>query len=122
MFTTRTVLAAVIAGILGLIGNAIAITALAGAELMPLILSAGRAFWSVVFALALIPIFARMNRATAWITGIVVLDLLATLSAKLIWGAGAPWGFAFLVNGVYALVATAVYALSARPATPARAH
>ena len=119
MFTTRTILVAAIAGVLGCIANSIAITAMAGAELMPLILSAGREFWSIVFAMALIPIFARMEGAAAWVTGIVVLNLLASLSAKLIWGAGAPWGFVFLVNGAYAVVATAVYALAVRPARTA---
>ncbi|MBJ3763390.1 hypothetical protein ILP92_11600 [Maribius pontilimi] len=111
MFTARNVIVAAIAGILGCIANSIAITVMAGAELMPLILSAGREFWSVVFALALIPIFARMSGAAAWITGFVVLNALASLSAKLIWGAGAPWSFVLTVNGAYAIVAVAVYAV-----------
>ncbi|QFU07782.1 hypothetical protein PARPLA_02069 [Rhodobacteraceae bacterium THAF1] len=116
MFTTRNILIAVVAGILGCIANSIAITVVTGTPVMGLILSAGREFWSVVFALALIPIFARMGGAAAWITGIVVLNLLATLSAKLIWGAAAPWGLVFIFNGIYAIVATAVYALARKPA------
>ena len=112
MFTLRNIIVAAIAGILGCIANSVALTAMAGAPLMPLILSAGREFWSIVFAMALIPIFARMSGGGAWITGFIVLNALATLSAKLIWGAAAPWGFVLIVNGVYAIVAVAVYAVA----------
>ena len=112
MFTTRNILLAVIAGIIGCIANSIAITVATGTPVMGLILSAGREFWSVVFALALIPIFARMGGAAAWVTGIVVLNLLATVTAKIIWGAEAPWGLVFIFNGIYAIVATAIYALA----------
>lgn len=84
---------------------------MAGADPIPLILSAGRQFWSIVFAMALIPIFARVSGVTAWIAGFVALEALASLTAVYIWGAAAPWNFILLVNGVYALVAVAVYAL-----------
>ena len=110
MLTTRNLIVAAIAGILGCIANSIAITALAGAPLMPLIFSLGREFFSILFALSLIPIFARMSGAAAWVTGFVVLEALSSLSAKLVFGAGAPWGFVLLVNGIYAIVAVAVYA------------
>lgn len=111
MFTVRNVIVAAIAGIIGCIANSLAIMAMAGADPVPLILSAGRQFWSIVFAMALIPIFARMSQVTAWITGFVVLDALASLSAVYIWGAGAAWSFILTVNGVYALAAVACYAL-----------
>lgn len=110
MFTTRNLAAAALAGIVGCIANSIAITALAGAPLMPLIFSIGREFFSVVFALALIPIFDRMSGAAAWVTAFVVLEALSSLSAKLVFGAEAPWGFVLLVNGAYALAAIVVYA------------
>jgi len=111
MFTVRNIILAAIAGILGCIANSFAITAMAGADPIPLILSAGRQFWSIVFAMALIPIFARTSGVTAWIAGFVVLEALASLSAVYVWGAAAPWSFILLVNGAYALVAIAVYAL-----------
>ena len=111
MFTVRNVILAAIAGILGCIANSFAISAMAGADPIPLILSPGREFWSIVFAMALIPIFARASGVTAWIVGFVVLDALASLSAVYIWGAAAPWSFILLVNGIYALVTVAVYAL-----------
>lgn len=111
MFTTRTVILAAIAGIIGCIANSLAIMAMAGADPVPLILSAGRQFWSIVFAMALIPIFARMAGVTAWVVGFLVLNALASLSAVYIWGAPAPWSFVLTVNGAYALAAVAVYAL-----------
>ena len=114
MFTTRNILIAAIAGVLGCIANSIAITIATGTPVMGLILSPGREFWAIVFAMALIPIFARMAGAAAWITAFVVLNLLATLSAKIIWGADAPWSMVFLFNGVYAIVATAVYVIGRR--------
>lgn len=111
MFTLRNITVAAIAGILGCICNALAIAVMAGADPTPLFLSAGRQFWSIVFAMALIPIFARMPGVAAWITGFLVLDALASLSAVYIWGAGAPWSFILTVNGAYALAAVVGYAL-----------
>ena len=110
MFTARNIAAAALAGVVGCIANSIAITAIAGAPLLPLIFSLGREFFSVLFALALIPIFARLDGAAAWAVAFVVLNALASLSAKLVFGAQAPWGMVLLFNGVYALAATAVYA------------
>jgi len=112
MFTVRNTILAAIAGILGCIVNSLAIAAIAGGDPLPLILSAGRQFWSIVFAMALIPIFARMSGVTAWIAGFLVLNALASLSAVYIWGAAAPWSFVLTVNGAYALVAVVVYALA----------
>ncbi len=111
MFTARNIILAAIAGILGCIVNSLAITALTGADSIPLILSAGRQFWSIVFAMALIPIFARMSGVTAWISGVLVLEVLASFSAVYIWGAGASWSFVLMVNGAYALVAVVIYVL-----------
>jgi hypothetical protein len=111
MFTIRNIFLAAIAGVLGCIANSLAITAMAGADPFPLILSTGRQFWSIVFAMALIPVFARTSGVTAWIAGFVVLEALASFSAVYIWGAAAPWSFILLVNGAYALLAVVVYAL-----------
>ncbi len=116
MFTTRNVLFAALAGIAGCIANSIAITAVTGAPLLSLIFSPGREFFSVVFAMALIPIFARMSGVAAWATGFVVLEALSTLSAKLVFGAAAPWGLVLFFNGIYAIVAIIVYVMGTRGA------
>ncbi len=109
MFTARNVIIAAVAGVAGCIANSLAITALAGAPLMPLIFSLGREFFSILFAMAMIPIFASMSTAAACVTSFVVLEALSSLSAKLVFGAAAPWSFVLLVNGAYALIAVAVY-------------
>ena len=115
MWTTRNIIVAAIAGIAGCIANSIAITAVVGAPLMPLIFSPGREFFSVVFAMSLIPIFAKMGGAAAWVTAFVVLEALSSLSAKLVFGAEAPWSLVLFFNGVYAIVAIVVYVFGAKP-------
>ena len=110
MVTARNVLVAALAGVVGCIANSVAITLVAGAPLAPLILSLGREFFSVLFALALIPIFANLTGIMAWAAGVVVLEALASLSAKLVFGAAAPWSLVLFFNGIYALAAVAVYA------------
>ena len=114
MITTRAIVFAAIGGILGCIANSIAITAVAGAPLLPLIFSAGRMFFSILFAMALIPIFSSLSGAAAWATGFVVLNALASLSAKLVFGAGAPWGLVLFFNGIYAVVAVVVYVVGGK--------
>jgi hypothetical protein len=58
MFTFRTVLVVIIAGIIGTIFNSIAINIMAGGDIMALIVSFGRKFVAIIVALLLIPIFA----------------------------------------------------------------
>ena len=120
MVTARNVLVAALAGVVGCIANSVAITLVADAPLAPLILSLGREFFSVLFALALIPIFANLPGLAAWATGFVVLEALASLSAKLVFGAAAPWSLVLFFNGIYALAAMTVYALGQKGA-PVRA-
>lgn len=115
MFTVRNVLFAGLAGILGCVANSLAIAALVpDAALLDLILSPGREFFSILFAMALIPIFARLPGAVGWLAAFVALNALATLSAKLVWGAGAPWTFVLFVNAIYAITAIIVYVLGRR--------
>ncbi len=117
MFNTRTIIAAVLAGIAGTIANSIAITAVMGAPLMPLILSFGREAVAILVALLLIPIFARMAGPTAWITSFLTLTILPSVLAKLVFGAGAAWGAVLMLNAVYAIVAIIVYLLVVRNAS-----
>ncbi len=115
MFTTRNILIAALAGVLGCIANSLAIAAaVPEASFLNLIFSAGREFFSILFAMALIPIFALMSGVGSYLAAFVALNALASVSAKLIWGAGAPWGFVFFVNGIYAIVAIVVYAMGRR--------
>ena len=116
MWTVRKIIIAAVAGIVGCVANSIAITAVVGAPLMPLIFSPGREFFSIVFAMSLIPIFATMHGVAAWVTAFVVLEALSSLSAKLVFGAGAPWGLVLFFNGVYAIAAILVYVFGTRSA------
>ncbi|MBU2357500.1 MAG: hypothetical protein KKB02_00985 [Alphaproteobacteria bacterium] len=114
MFTPRNIVIVIIAGILGTIANSIIINIMAGAPVMPLILSLGRNAVAIIVALLLIPIFARNANATAWVIALVALTVIPSLLAKFVFGVGAPWTFVLWVNFVYAFVATLVYAVSYR--------
>lgn len=114
MFTSRTLIAAILGGIAGTIANSVAITAATGTPLAPLIFSFGREAVAILVALLLIPIFARTVGAPAWITGFLVLTLIPSVLAKLVFAAAAPWSLAFLFNGIYAIVAIIVYVLITR--------
>ena len=115
MFTTRTVIIVIIAGIVGTIMNSIAINILAGAPVMPLILSAGRNLVAILVAVLLIPIFGRTGGAGAWLAALVCLTVIPSILAVFVFGADAPWAFVLGVNFVYAFTATLIYAVSFRP-------
>ncbi|RYH02266.1 hypothetical protein EU805_10470 [Salipiger sp. IMCC34102] len=106
----RCFVVAILAGIVGTIANSIAINIMAGAEVMPLILSFGRNAVAILIALLLIPIFGRRPGVVPFVLGVAVLTLLPSLLAKFVFGAEAPWGFVLWVNFIYALVATIIYA------------
>ena len=114
MFNTRTVIAAVLAGIAGTIANSIAITAVMGAPVMPLIFSFGREIVAILVAMLLIPIFARMVGASAWITAFLALTIIPSILAKLVFAAAAPWSAVLMLNAVYAIVAIIVYVIVTR--------
>jgi hypothetical protein len=116
MFTSKTVIAAILAGVIGTLANSVAVSALFGAPLMGLIFSFGRLAVAILVALLLIPIFARMERVTAWITALVTLTVLPSLLAKTVFGAAAPLIMVLGVNAVYAVAATLVYVLISRRA------
>ena len=116
MFTVRTIVIVVIAGIIGTIANSIVINIMAGAPVMPLILSFGRNAVAIIVALLLIPIFARGAGVTAWLTALMALTVIPSLLARFVFGADAPWSFILTVNFVYAVVATLIYAVSYRRA------
>tara|TARA_R110002020_G_scaffold331203_1_gene546780 strand:+ start:190 stop:549 length:360 start_codon:yes stop_codon:yes gene_type:complete len=109
MFTSRTLIAAVLAGIAGTVANSIAVSLAVGAPLLTLIFSFGREAVAILVALLLIPIFARMTGVAAWVTGIVVLTVVPSILAKLIFAATVPWVYVLLFNAIYAVAAVVVY-------------
>ncbi len=114
MFTVRNIIIVIIAGIIGTIFNSIAINIMAGAEVMPLILSFGRNAVAIIVALLLIPIFARSAGLVSWIIALVALTVIPSLLAVYVFGAQAPWQFVLTVNFIYAFVATLIYSVSFR--------
>ena len=114
MLTPRNLIIVVIAGIIGTIANSIAINIMAGAPVMPLIVSFGRNAVAIIVALLLIPIFARNAGFAAWIIALVALTVIPSILAVFVFGAQAPWAFVLSVNFIYALVATLIYAVSFR--------
>jgi hypothetical protein len=114
MFNARTILAAVLGGISGTIANSIAITLAIGAPLLPLIFSFGREAVAILVALLLIPIFTRLSGTTAWLVALVVLTLVPSILAKVVFGATVPLIMVLAFNAIYALVATVVYVLVTR--------
>lgn len=114
MFTTRNLILVVLAGIVGTIANSIAITLFLGAPIWPLIFSFGREIVAILVAALLIPIFGKLPEAQAWPVALVVLTVVPSVLAKLVFGLGAPWGTVLLLNLVYAVAATLVYSLGRR--------
>ena len=106
----RNIIVAIIAGIVGTIANSILINILAGADVMPLILSFGRNFVAILVAFLLIPLFRGDNGVVAFVVGVVLLTIIPSLLAKYVFGADAPWNFVLLVNALYAVTATVIYA------------
>ncbi len=119
MFTSRTLIAVVVAGIAGTIANAVVVALLFGAPLLPLIFSFGRLAVAILVALLLPPLFAGMGRGAAAAAGFVALTIIPSILAKTVFAAGAPWGVVLGVNAVYAAVAVIVYVAMARPASRA---
>ena len=118
MFSTRAIIAVIVAGIAGTIANSFAITALAGAAVLPLIFSLGRNLVAIIVAFLLPLIYARMTGFTAHIVSFLALTIIPSILAKTVFAAAAPWGIVLGVNAVYAVVAIIVYVLIVRaPAT-----
>ena len=110
----RNVIVAIIAGIVGTIANSIAINIMAGAEVMPLILSFGRNAIAILVALLLIPLFRGGSAFVAFVLGVVLLTVIPSLLAKYVFAAQAPWSMVMTVNFIYAVVATVIYAATHR--------
>ncbi|WP_340109750.1 hypothetical protein [Pikeienuella sp. HZG-20] len=116
MFTTRIIVAIVVAGVAGAIANSIAIMLAFGAPLAPLILSFGREAVAIIVAALLAPIFVRMSGAQAWAAALAALTVIPSILAKTVFGATAPWLWVLGLNFVYALAATVVYVAATRGA------
>jgi len=118
--TQRTVVAVVLAGIAGTLINTLAIAAVLGADKLALALAPGRYGVAIAVA-ALIPAaLALIERRAALVVAGLLLTVIPSLLAKLVFGSGAPWGLVFALNAVYAVAAIVVYLAAAGGGKAAR--
>ena len=110
----RKAIAVIAAGITGTLVNSAAAAAVLGADkFAPFAFSPGRHGVAIAVA-ALIPAaLAMLDGAAALGLAGVLLTVVPSLLAKLVFGSGAPWGLVLALNLVYAVTAIVVYRLVA---------
>jgi hypothetical protein len=107
------IVAVVLAGVAGTIVNAVAAAVVISPAAIKLALLPGRHLVAVLVAGTLPLIFSMAPQPISSVLGIVVLTVVPSLLAKLVFSAPAPWLIVLLLNAVYALVALAVYIFAA---------
>jgi hypothetical protein len=119
MLTGRTVAAVVVAGLIGAVANNVFVAVIMqvsglGLDLaLQLAQRPGRYAIAIAVA-ALLPLLARLSGPLAWAAALVLLTVIPTLLAKLVFTPDAPLIWALAANLVYAGAAVATYALIAR--------
>jgi hypothetical protein len=121
MPAVRLIVAIVVAGVAGTLANSVIVALLTPNPFVPLAISPGRNAVAIAVAVLLPVIYAVTSGGAAAAIALVAMTVVPSLLAKLVFGAGAPWGLVLGVNAVYALAAWAVYraiapAGSSRPA------
>jgi hypothetical protein len=109
MPAVRLIVAIVVAGVAGTIANSVVVALLTPIPFVPLAISPGRNAVAIAVAVLLPVIYALTSGGAAAALALVATTVIPSLLAKLVFGAGAPWGFVLGVNAVYALAAWAVY-------------
>jgi hypothetical protein len=109
MPAVRLIVAIVVAGVAGTIANSVVVALLTPNPFVPLAISPGRNAVAIAVAVLLPVIYALTSGGAAAALALVATTVIPSLLAKLVFGAGAPWGFVLGVNAVYALAAWAVY-------------
>jgi hypothetical protein len=93
----------------GTVTNSAAVAAYTPNEFIPLATSPGRIGVAVALAALLPLIYAVMTGPGAVTIALLALTVIPSALAKLVFGAGFPWGIVLALNGVYAVTAWAVY-------------
>jgi hypothetical protein len=108
--SARTLIAVVLAGVVGTAANSAVVSALIeAARFVTLATSPGRLTVAILVAALLPLIAARMAGASGALAAIAALTVIPSLLAKFVFGVGAPWGFVLAVNAVYAVAAWLTY-------------
>ncbi len=109
VFTRRTLLAVVAAGVVGTLANTVALALVVSSDRLALALVPGRYAVAIALCLAL-PLLARtVGGPWFFVIGIVWLTVAASVLAKLVFGVGAAWAMVLGFNLVYAIAAIATY-------------
>lgn len=111
----REIAAVILAGIAGTLVNALAAGLVVSADIVHLVSVPGRYGVAIVVAALLPALWRAMGRAGAVVAGLVLLAVIPSLLAKLVFGAGLAWGLVLLLNLFYAGGAVVTYVLVARP-------
>ncbi len=96
IFTRRTLLAVIAAGVVGTLANTVA--------LVP-----GRYAVAIALCLALPLLTRKVGDVWFFVIGILWLTVAASVLANLVFGVGAPWAMVLGFNLVHAIAAIATY-------------
>src|SRR5215469_14985603 len=107
------VIPVLVAGVAGTIVNAIAAAIVIAPASIRLALVRGRNAVAIAVVGLLPLIFLFVQQPISTVLGLVVLTIVPSLLAKLVFSVRSPWSIVLLLNAVYALVALVVYAITA---------
>ena len=117
----RQIVAASLAGAVGTLINAFAVAVFVSLDKISLALVPGRYGVAIALCLAL-PVLSNLMPARAFYpVGLGFLTIGASLLAKLVFLAQAPWGMVLAFNLVYAIAALVTYWVIVRRIAPERA-
>lgn len=105
----RVILAVIAAGVVGTLANSVIVAALTPNAFVPLATSPGRNAVAIAVAVLLPLIYAWKSGIPAAIIALVLLTVIPSVLAKLVFATDATWLFVLGVNAVYAVAAWAVY-------------
>ncbi len=105
----RTLLGVILAGIAGVIANALAAAAVVDLGLIRFALDPGRYAVAILLALAIpLSLHSLRGRLAPW-GALALMILLPSLLAKFAFGAGGPWHLVLSLNAVFGLAALAAF-------------
>ena len=107
------IVAVVLAGVAGTVVNAIAAAIVISPAAIRLGLVPGRYVVAVLVAGTLPFIFSMAPQPISSVLGLIVLTVVPSILAKLVFSAPAPWSIVLMLNCVYALVTLAVCGFAA---------
>jgi len=102
-------IAVIIAGIAGTVANAVAASIVVAPEKINFLYVPNRYFIAIAIAGLLPLLYTAIGGLGGWALSLIALTIIPSLIAKLVLGAGAPWGLVLGLNAIYALTAVAIY-------------